>query len=179
RELKVWASANHPNILELVGYYLSENLGSAQLISPYMSNGNVKDYTKIDQPALALLQVRGITSGIYYLHGCNPPICHGDLKPPNVLVNDNIEAGLCDFGLARFITESGACSGLTTSRSPKGSLRYMSPELPQESEAKHSLESDIWAWGCTVFEIVTGKKPFEEVSHDGEVVDRVLKGKLP
>lgn len=52
RELKVWSSAKHRNILELVGFYLSENLGSAQLISPYMSNGNVKDYIKKSQPAI-------------------------------------------------------------------------------------------------------------------------------
>ncbi|KAG8922859.1 hypothetical protein FRC01_013513 [Tulasnella sp. 417] len=52
RELKVWASAKHPNILELVGFSLSENLGSAQLISPYMRNGNVKDYIKKNKPTI-------------------------------------------------------------------------------------------------------------------------------
>lgn len=181
RELKVWASANHPNILKLVGFHLSENLGSAQLISPYMSNGSVKDYINKSQPAVdtRLQFARGITSGIHYLHSCHPPICHGDLKPSNVLVNDNIEAVLCDFGLATFITESGASSGLTTSRSPKGSIRYMSPELIQETEAQHSLKSDIWAWACTVFEVVTDSEPYSNANRDVIVMRSLMLGKPP
>lgn len=70
-----------------------------------------------------------------------------------MLIDENHDAVLCDFGLATFIQYSGAASGLTTSRSTKGSTRYMSPELFQDSEAKHTLESDIWGWACTVFEV--------------------------
>ncbi|KIO29775.1 hypothetical protein M407DRAFT_69970, partial [Tulasnella calospora MUT 4182] len=156
RELRVWAKAKHPNVLELVGYSLSENYGSAQFVSPYMPNGNVKEYMKRTQATadVRLGFVRGITLGMAYLHSCDPPICHGDLKPANVLINDGPEAVLCDFGLASFVEVSGASSGLTTSGSIKGSTRYMSPELFQTADAKHTLESDVWAWACTVFEVL-------------------------
>ncbi|KIO23072.1 hypothetical protein M407DRAFT_78537, partial [Tulasnella calospora MUT 4182] len=97
--------------------------------------------------------IRDITLGMNYLHGCDPPICHGDLKPTNILINDSIHAVLCDFGLASFVQESGMSSGLTTSQSIKGSIRYMSPELHLEEDVKHTLASDVWAWGCTVFEV--------------------------
>ncbi|KAG8950551.1 hypothetical protein FRC04_007370 [Tulasnella sp. 424] len=46
REMKIWARAKHPNVLRLVGYYLSENYACAQLISPYMAHGNVTEYMK-------------------------------------------------------------------------------------------------------------------------------------
>lgn len=71
----------------------------------------------------------------------------------NVLISDKPDAVLCDFGLALFIEDSGAPSGLTTSKGIKVSPRYMSPELLDEEEAKHTLESDIWAWACTIFEV--------------------------
>ncbi|KIO25395.1 hypothetical protein M407DRAFT_210657, partial [Tulasnella calospora MUT 4182] len=156
RELKVWAQAKHPNILKLVGFRLSDDYKCAQFVSPYMANGNVKDYIEKNQPDIAtrLKFVRGITSGIDYLHHYDPPICHGDLKPSNVLVTDDVDTALCDFGLATFILESGISSGLTTSKYVKGSTRYMSPDLLQEGGAKHNLKSDVWALGCTVFEVL-------------------------
>ncbi|KAG9023045.1 hypothetical protein FS837_006032, partial [Tulasnella sp. UAMH 9824] len=49
RELKIWAKVNHPNILPLIGYYLSESYGIARFISPLMSNGNVSQYLKRTQ----------------------------------------------------------------------------------------------------------------------------------
>ncbi|KAG9048664.1 hypothetical protein FS837_012292 [Tulasnella sp. UAMH 9824] len=158
RELKIWEKAKHPNILKLTGYYLNENYSCAQLISPYMENGNITEYIKRTQASIdvKLGFVRDITSGMAYLHSCDPPICHGDLKPANVLINNMFDAVLCDFGLAAFVEDPETPSGLTTSRSVKGSTRYMSPELFQDVDAKHTLESDIWAWACTVFEVVPG-----------------------
>lgn len=50
RELKIWAKAQHPNVLRLIGYYLSENYGCAQLVSPYMEYGNINEYLKRTQP---------------------------------------------------------------------------------------------------------------------------------
>ncbi|KAG9043783.1 Negative regulator of mitotic exit [Tulasnella sp. UAMH 9824] len=130
RELKIWARVKHPNILPLIGYYLSENYEIARFISPFMTNGNVSQYLRREPP--------------------------GELKRldiPNILITETLQAVLCDFGLASFIQESGMSSGLTTSRPIKGSLRYMSPELILHDEAKHTLASDVWAWGCTVFEV--------------------------
>ncbi|KAG8913010.1 hypothetical protein FRC00_003250, partial [Tulasnella sp. 408] len=155
-ELKVWEKAKHPNVLKLIGYYLSENYASAQLISPYMENGNIKEYMKRTQATIET-----------------------QLGFANVLIDEKPDAVLCDFGLATFIEDSGAASGLTTSRSTKGSTRYMSPELFQDSEAKHTLESDIWAWACTVFEIITGNTPYASAPGDGSVILALVQGASP
>lgn len=180
RELKIWAKVNHPNVLKPVGYYLSQNYDCAQLVSPYLENGNVIEYIRATRPSIQarLGFIRGITLGMAYLHGCDPPICHGDLKPANVLVNEVPGAVLCDFGLAKFVDDSGISSGLTTSRSIKGSLRYMSPEI-SDDEAKHSLESDIWAWACTTFEILTDVIPYATRRNDRGIMGAVLQGEPP
>ncbi|KAG8971948.1 hypothetical protein FRC05_010483 [Tulasnella sp. 425] len=143
RELKIWAKVNHPHILQLVGYYLSDDYETARLISPFMTNGNVSQY--LEKLQVGVLERMNIA---------------------NILMSDNLQAVLCDFGLASFVEESGISTGLTTSRSIKGSIRYMSPELLLEEDAKHTLESDIWAWGCTVFEIVTDCAPYNTVKGD-------------
>ncbi|KAG9023282.1 hypothetical protein FS837_005875 [Tulasnella sp. UAMH 9824] len=156
RELKVWDKAKHPNVLKLIGYYLSENYASAQLISPYMENGNITEYIKRTRPNIKTR-----------------------LGFANVLIDEKLDAVLCDFGLATFIQDSGAASGLTTSRSTKGSTRYMSPELFQDTEAKHTLESDIWGWACTIFEILTDNTPYANALSDGNIVLVIVQGAAP
>ncbi|KAG8896340.1 hypothetical protein FRC00_006106, partial [Tulasnella sp. 408] len=156
RELRVWAKVNHPNVLKLVGYYLSENYGCAQFVSPYMPNGNITEYMKRTQVG-----------------------AEARLRFGNVLINNSPEAVLCDFGLATFVEDSGDPSGLTTSRSTKGSIRYMSPELLQIADAKHTLESDVWAWACTTFEVITDCMPYSTAAGDGSIVVALTQGNPP
>ncbi|KAG9041112.1 hypothetical protein FS837_012729 [Tulasnella sp. UAMH 9824] len=82
REMTVWSSLRHGNILEFVGYHLSEDFLVAYLVSPYMRNGNVKDYLRKTQTTLEerLELVRDTALGLEYLHTRAPPVVHGDLK---------------------------------------------------------------------------------------------------
>lgn len=66
----------------------------------------------------------------------------------NTLVDNHGNAMLCDFGLARILEDDP--SGLTTTRSTKYTTRYACPELLMVERARHTLKSDIWAWGCLV-----------------------------
>ncbi|KAG8971262.1 hypothetical protein FRC05_011361 [Tulasnella sp. 425] len=181
RELKIWAKVKHRNILSLLGYYLSENYEIAQLVSPFMINGNVLRHIAKQQPDIIkrLGYVRDITAGMDYLHRCDPPICHGDLKPANVLIADSGHAVLCDFGLASIVNDAQASSGLTTSRSLKGSVRYMSPELVSETETKQTLASDVWAWACTAFQILTDVEPYSHAKTEWGVIGAILQNKSP
>lgn len=107
-------------------------------------------------------------SGLTYLHEHSPPVCHADLKgvsmpcrrrssyanlcQSNILVKvvDRIAvAVLCDFGLAKLLEEPSVTSVNLT-----GTVNYMSPELLEDS-GEHSLQSDIWAWGCVLLEVAT------------------------
>ncbi|KAG9049025.1 hypothetical protein FS837_011404 [Tulasnella sp. UAMH 9824] len=90
--------------------------------------------------------------GLAYLHSLDPPICHGDIKAANVLVTAELTAVICDFGLSRAVQEE--YTGLTTSRTLKGSLRHLSPEILDEDPV-HTLASDVWAWGCLALEVGT------------------------
>lgn len=71
----------------------------------------------------------------------------------NILVVDKRTAVIADFGLARF--EDNTMSGLTTTRTIKGSLRYWCPELLEEG-ARHTFQSDVWAFGCIMMEVRIG-----------------------
>ncbi|KAG8917583.1 hypothetical protein FRC01_002358 [Tulasnella sp. 417] len=181
REIKVWAKAKHPNILELIGTSFSESGEYAYLISAHMTRDNVKAYLEATRPnpAIRLKFVRGITLGIHYLHTLSVPICHGDLKPFNVLVNDDIDAVLCDFGLASFAMKSGITSGFTTSKRTKGTARYMSPELLLTEEAEHTLKSDIWGWACTAFEIITDCAPYPNAKIELRIIVLLIKNERP
>ncbi|KAG8929155.1 hypothetical protein FRC01_004766 [Tulasnella sp. 417] len=82
REMIAWSACNHENILPFVGYFLSRDLETAYLVSPFIRNGNVKDYltSKEAKPEERLELIRDTLKGLHYLHTRDPPIIHGDLK---------------------------------------------------------------------------------------------------
>jgi serine/threonine protein kinase len=73
----------------------------------------------------------------------------------NILVTQDRRALLCDFGLAKAISEGGVPSGMTTTKTIRGSLRYISPELLSDDEFNEvfAFKTDIWAWACVVLEV--------------------------
>ncbi|KAL0567304.1 hypothetical protein V5O48_014688 [Marasmius crinis-equi] len=115
-----------------------------------------------------LVAITEIAAGLSYLHSLTPEIVHGDIKGGNVLVDDDEQCCLADFGLARTITEST----MNNTSSPQGSTRWMAPEafprIGDATSASPSLEfkapRDIYAFACTVLEIITGKPPFAELN---------------
>ncbi|KAG8949524.1 Glycosyltransferase Family 90 domain containing protein [Tulasnella sp. 424] len=178
RELKVWASARHPNILPLVGFHLDVTLNNAWLISPYEPNGNVATYLTSTQPDLTrrAALAADTAKGLAYLHSLSPPICHGDIKAANVLVNREFKAVLCDFGLSQMVQEDDC--GLTTSKGFKGSTRYLSPELVKD-EGPRTLASDVWAWGCLLLEILFDQLPYSGARTDYAVLLDLAQQILP
>ncbi|KIO18620.1 hypothetical protein M407DRAFT_83697 [Tulasnella calospora MUT 4182] len=168
REMIAWSACHHENILPFVGYFLSQDLETSYLVSPFIRNGNVKDYltSKQAKPEERLELVRDTLKGLHYLHTRDPPIIHGDLKSLNVLVNDDRRAVLCDFGLAGAVR--GGHSGLTTSSDFKGSTRWCSREVLMGDE--RTLKSDIWGWACLASEIITGNPPYYDIKSDAAVI---------
>ncbi|KIO24172.1 hypothetical protein M407DRAFT_53886, partial [Tulasnella calospora MUT 4182] len=179
RELRVWSRVKHPNVLEFIGYYLNPQMTTARLISPFMTNGNIDEYlAKAPGPVTDKLRLKLVDSlkGLIYLHSLTPPICHADIKPENILITDLAEAVLCDFGLARLA--DGQPSGLTTTKTIKGSTRYMSPELLEEN-AVHTLSSDIWAYGCLVLKVMTGSLPYCRARTDQQIISALVQKQAP
>ncbi len=98
-----------------------------------------------------------VSSGLAYLHALEPPIIHQDIKPGNILIDDNGNFAITDFGIS---AKRGGQHGYYEEEN-SGTMAYMAPERFEE-EVEPMPESDIWAVGATLYEILTGEVPFGE-----------------
>ncbi|VAH54635.1 unnamed protein product [Triticum turgidum subsp. durum] len=110
-----------------------------------------------------------IAAALDYLHNhCMPPMVHCDLKPSNVLLDDVMGACVGDFGLAKFLhgySSSMTIDGSTSLVGPRGSVGYIAPEYGLGS--KISTEGDVYSYGVIILEMLTGKRPTDEIFKDG------------
>ena len=112
-----------------------------------------------------------IAAALDYLHNqCMPPMVHCDLKPSNVLLDDVMGACVSDFGLAKFLHSYSSSSGIDDSAStslmgPRGSVGYIAPEYGFGS--KISTEGDVYSYGVIILEMLTGRRPTDEMFKDG------------
>ncbi|EJD36726.1 kinase-like protein, partial [Auricularia subglabra TFB-10046 SS5] len=98
----------------------------------------------------------------------------------NILISDDGMALLSDFGLAAVQVEVAEISFLTMSgSSAKGTCRWMSHELNLGDDAQLTKASDIWAFGCVLVEVLSGRVPFYELATDMQVILAVSRGDLP
>ncbi|OEL28820.1 putative LRR receptor-like serine/threonine-protein kinase [Dichanthelium oligosanthes] len=147
------------------------------LILEYMPNGSLESwlYPKPDKYGLKsplnlgsrIMIAMDIASALDYLHShCLPPIAHCDLKPSNVLLDDAMGAHLADFGLAKFLHSfSHSCHQSSTSLlGPRGSIGYIAPEYG--FAGKLSTEGDVYSYGIIILEMLTGKRPTDEMFTD-------------
>lgn len=132
---------------EEVGYFSME----------YAEDGTLADWLSLT-PSLAdrLSVLPQLTAGLACAHSQSPPIVHRDIKPSNVLVkktsNNSIEVRLSDFGLAKALDIE------TKLASAAGTYFYMAPEV---FDGKESTASDIYSLGLTLYEVLTGRHPFQ------------------
>ncbi|KAK2463096.1 hypothetical protein APHAL10511_004751 [Amanita phalloides] len=178
REASILCKLNHPHITPFYG--ISFDFGrpdSPCLVYPFYESGDLMSYLQANPQADRLRLICQVASGLAYLHGMNPPVVHGDIKGSNILVNDSGHACLADFGLGR-LTE---VQGFTTNH-VGGTCRWMAYELiydDGEEPVKHTTQSDVWAFGMTVLEILTGKAPFSHLSYDASVIFYIVRGRKP
>ncbi|KAK0503773.1 kinase-like domain-containing protein, partial [Armillaria luteobubalina] len=172
-EALVWRQLHHPNILPFLG--VSEDLFALcfSLISSWMVNGNIISYLEAhpDHDCLALLGQ--IAEGMRYLHEHDPPIVHADICGANILVMDDLQCCLADFGLSLF-SDSQAFD--SSSGRNKGSTHWLAPEYMDSALFNQSYLTarDIYAYGCMIIKIFTGKPPFSGVKMDTSVISEVL-----
>jgi serine/threonine protein kinase/tetratricopeptide (TPR) repeat protein len=160
REIEVLAQLQHPHILPL--YDSGESNGRLYYVMPYVGGETLRDRIKRLGP-LPLDEVRRLTtdvaSALDYAHRQN--IVHRDVKPANILVDDE-HAMVADFGIAHRAIEDDT-GQLTATGIVIGTPAYMSPE--QAGGSPHlDARSDIYSLGCVVFEMLTGQPPFRATS---------------
>ncbi|KAM4103151.1 hypothetical protein ACJW30_06G057200 [Castanea mollissima] len=110
----------------------------------------------------------GIARGLEYLHrGCSTRILHFDIKPHNILLDENFCPKKSDFGLAKLCQRKESIVSMTGVR---GTAGYMAPEVYSRNFGRVSHKSDVYSYGMLVFEMVGGRKNFNAgVSHTSEI----------
>jgi serine/threonine protein kinase len=182
-EAVLWRQLKHPNILPLLGVNIKLFDPSFCLITPWMGNGDIISYSKQNTTHNRHTALLEIAAGLSYLHSRNPPITHGDIRGANILVTDDAHCCLADFGLAIITVGSQSLSTATTGNM-KGSLRWMAPELihvdgQAEEASLNNPSRDIYAFGCTVIEILTLQYPFHNIKTDYGVLASLMSGARP
>ncbi|KAJ6491057.1 kinase-like domain-containing protein, partial [Mycena sanguinolenta] len=175
REAIIWRQLSHPNILPFFGvYYLETRLC---LISPWMENGNIMKFLEIKKPVtqIRLSLALDVALGLQYLHKEN--IIHGDLKALNILVTPSGRACIADFGVSSITHAMTLLFTTSTANGRGGTARYQAPEL--FGGARNHFGSDVYAFACVCYEIMSGTIPFHELPNDMAVMFTVIMGKRP
>jgi len=177
-EALVWKQLDHPNILPFLGVSADLFHPSVCLISPWMHNGNINDFLQENPGHDRHKAIIEIADAINYLHSYDPPVVHADIRGGNVLVTPDLRCCLADFGLAA-VVESEPFTASTASRS-LGTVRWMAPEYFQDDGLQPLKPTrDIYAFGCTILEIFTGRPPFYHLRQEIAVLSQVVGGKRP
>ncbi|KAJ0965555.1 hypothetical protein J5N97_026693 [Dioscorea zingiberensis] len=149
---------SHPNLLPYIAYYYRKE--EKILINHYIPNGSLANLLHKDSSSSSnkmlnwgtrLKIVKGVARGLAYLHEAKKPsmnIPHGNLKSSNVLLDENFEPLLTDYGLEPLIGETQASQVM---------VAYKSPEFAQYGRATRM--SDVWSLGILILELLTGKSP--------------------
>ena len=153
REAKAAAGLSHPNIVSIFDVGLEGD--DHFIVMEYVPGSTLKQKIQSEAPidiALAVRIAKDISGGLAHAHANN--IVHCDIKPHNILITEDNRAKIADFGIARAVTEST----MTYSGSVVGSVHYFSPEQARGSMI--TPKSDVYSLGVTMYEMLTGKLPF-------------------
>ncbi|CAK8570245.1 unnamed protein product [Lathyrus sativus] len=150
----------HSNVVRLVGYCV-EGLKRA-LVYEYMPNGSLDKYifNKEEVISLTYNQIHeislGVARGISYLHqGCDMQILHFDIKPHNILLDENFVPKVSDFGLAKLYPIDKSIATLTAAR---GTIGYMAPELFYQNIGRISHKADVYSFGMLLIEMASRRR---------------------
>ncbi|XP_043700721.1 serine/threonine-protein kinase PCRK1-like isoform X2 [Telopea speciosissima] len=163
-EVNVLGVVEHPNLVKLVGYSAEDDERGIQrlLVYEYMPNRSVEDHLSprslTTLPwAMRLKIAQDAARGLTYLHEkMDFQIIFRDFKASNILLDDQWNAKLSDFGLAR----QGPSEGLShVSTAVVGTIGYAAPEYIQTGRL--TAKSDVWSYGVFLYELITGRRPLD------------------
>ncbi|PIN13031.1 Serine/threonine protein kinase [Handroanthus impetiginosus] len=163
REVRILAKARHPNLIPLRGYYWTPQL--QLLVSDYAVEGSLQAKLHDLSPSSPPLTwpnrfkiVLGTAKGLAHLHhSFRPPIIHYNIKPSNLLLDENLNPKISDFGLARLLTKIDKHVVSNRFQSAPG---YVAPELACQS-LRVNEKCDVYGFGVLILELVTGRRPVE------------------
>ena len=165
KEYKTVFNCHHENLLKPIGFSIIDE-SVPYLVMPFCEKGSTEKLTGTLSKKDNLWKfIFDTASGLAYLHSCNPPIIHQDIKPANILIDDNNNFCITDFGIS---VKTGKQEDYYSDDESAGTIIYMPPERFGENyQAKP--ESDIWSLGATIYELVTGDVPFGDKGGESQM----------
>lgn len=156
REFSLVVNANHKNLLKPLYYDTCER--KPYLVLPYCKNGSImKSIGQYNEEQTWHL-LRDVASGLAWLHGLTPTIIHQDIKPDNIMIGDNGNYMITDFGVSTHL-RSVLRKSMSVAFSSAGTIAYMAPERFGEDNTP-IMANDIYSLGATAYEMLTGDTPF-------------------
>ncbi|XP_044480002.1 G-type lectin S-receptor-like serine/threonine-protein kinase LECRK3 [Mangifera indica] len=166
-EIKVIGRTHHKNLVRLLGY--SFDGPNKVLVYEYMSNGSLADLLFTPEKQLNWIErmdiARDIARGILYLHSeCRTQIIHCDIKPHNVLMDENRCAKIADFGLAKLLKpdQTNTFTGI------RGTRGYVAPEWYRNLAV--TVKTDVYSFGVVLLEIICCRRCMDQNFPDNQIV---------
>ncbi|XP_050267794.1 serine/threonine-protein kinase STY46-like isoform X7 [Quercus robur] len=171
QEVIMMREIQHKNVVQFIG--ACTRPPSLCIVMEYMSGGSIHDFLHkqknvFTHPDLIRVAI-DVSKGMKYLHHNN--IIHRDLKAANLLMDGNGVVKISDFGIARMQAQSGVMTAET------GTYRWMAPEVIEHKPYDHKV--DVFSFGVLLWELLTGKLPYEQLSPLQAAVGVVQKGLRP
>jgi serine/threonine protein kinase len=209
-EIALLATVRHPDLVMFLGCCLQAT--PIMFITEFMAGGDLEHYyqsKRVDgrvwTPGKKMVNrwARSILRALDFLHNCTQPIIHRDLKPLNILLTENLDVKVTDFGISKSLMPSGDNTPMKLYCSPAkmyaapgtarreswdsamtskmtggvGSWTYMAPEVARHQD--YSEKIDIYAFSLILFFMSSGRQPFYEFRDPLEVLNEYSKGKEP
>ncbi|XAR71647.1 Glycerophosphodiester phosphodiesterase [Bertholletia excelsa] len=162
-EVGIIGKIHHINVVRLVGY-CADGFRRA-LIYEFLPNNSLEKYLSSDDERGLLGWKKmqeialGIAKGIEYLHqGCDQRILHFDIKPHNILLDQNLIPKISDFGQAKLCSREQSAVSITAAR---GTVGYIAPEVFSRNFGNVSCKSDVYSFGMLLLGLLGGKRNFD------------------
>jgi serine/threonine protein kinase len=182
------ASLNHPNIAHI--YEVGQSGELNFIAMEYVDGTTLRDKIHQEHEILSkLLRVlQHVAEGLAKAHDAG--IVHRDLKPDNIMITSDGHAKILDFGLAKLVESQTTTQGVLSGEEPTilqqhstpglilGTMGYMSPEQAQGKTKEIDHRSDIFSFGCILFEAITGQRPFAGNDHI-ELLNKLIREPAP
>lgn len=174
--MHVWRSLKHPNVSEFLGLTYDAPFPAA-IVMPYYAKGNSLSFVRREEKADILKLVYGAARGLRYLHERSPPIIHADIRACNVLVDDDNNARLVDYGLVPALSTT-----TFTTTSVVGPARWQAPEVfttDEDDTLPFTVKTDVFSFAMFVVEILTKDRPFNHRKIDTVVIVDITRNLRP